>query len=212
MIKIPHIIVLTAIFFIQACSNIPFPLYQRSFENLSNGLLLKDPIVIDQDYIASKSFDSIRVRFGRSSSIIMVLLNESKGIKEWISADRGRIFTFNGKIIKTSGLKNDIELFAFNNPLIEGSDSYLVNYYEPILLNQLIKSNNRYLKTSSLKNIISSKRDVQVNIFEEITYNEKINWKSSNRYYYDLEGKIVRAEQYIHPFIEKISIDFIDAY
>jgi len=211
MIKLPFII-LSITIFLQACSNIPFPLYQRTYENLANGLLLKDPIVIDQEYISSKSFDSIRVRFGRSSSIIMVLLNESNGIKEWISADKGRIFTFNGKIIKTSGLKNDIELLNFNNTLIEGPDSYLVNYYDPILLNQLIKSNNRYLKTSSLKNIISSKQDVQVNIFEEITYNERINWKSKNKYYYDLEGNIVRTEQYIHPFIQKISIDFIDAY
>jgi len=204
-----------AIFLIASCSNIPFPLYQRSYEGLREGLFLSDPITIDQSYLNSKPYDSIRVRFGRSTSLIMVLVRSESGLYEWISADRGKLFTYKGKIIKTNGLRHDIQLEDFKeriDNLNREEASYISNFYEPVLLNQLNKSTLKFKKTSFIKNIIPGRDPVKVNIYEEIVFIETINWRVKNHYMYNENGRIVRSIQNIHPFLKRISIDYIDAY
>ena len=39
-----------------------------------------------------------------------------------------------------------------------------------------------------------------------------INLRYKNVFYFNSEGKLLRTEQKIHPFLNKVSIDFVDAY
>lgn len=199
-------------FLVSSCSNIPFPLYERGFENISTAISSKDPLEIDEVYISNKRFDSIRVRIGRAPSVIMVLVREKNGIKEWISADNIKLFTYKGRIVATRGMRNDIKLS--NYPLdinITNKTSYYVDYFEPELLNQLIFLESIYVGRKSIKNIIKERPGIEVDLYEEKITNTAINWNTKSKFYYK-DGAIVRSEQYIHPFINKISIDYIDAY
>ena len=98
MIKFKEIALV--LIFITSCSNIPLPLYEYGYEAFKEGYFNLDSKEIDEDYFKDQKFDSIKVRFGSSRSIVMVLLSSNNGIKEWISSDKIRIYTFNGKIVK----------------------------------------------------------------------------------------------------------------
>ena len=50
---------------------------------------------------------------GRSPEYRLVLVDIEDNTYEWISADYVRIFTKNGRIVKTFGLQHDIEFKKF---------------------------------------------------------------------------------------------------
>ena len=213
MIKFKEIVL--ALILITSCSNIPLPLYEYGYEAFKEGYFNLDSREIDEDYFKDQKFDSIKVRFGSSRSIIMVLLSSNNGIKEWISSDKIKIYTFNGKIVKTIGLPNDIELsafqdmYSFNESL--STDSYTVDFYEPILLSQLAKSEMKSKGAKKIKNVVKGRDQINASYYEEKVYIEGFNWSSKNQFFL-LEGNVVMSKQKIHPFLKEISIEYIDAY
>lgn len=209
MIKISPFIVFVILC---SCSNIPFPLYERGFESLSIAFSSKDPISIDEEYISKKRYRSIRVRIGRSAPVIMVLVRKRNNIEEWISADRIIIYTYKGKIIKTKGLPHDIQSYEFRDyQLYSEGNSYLVDYIEPKLIEQRISSKYFYKHNKTIENIISQREPILSQVYQEDIYHQLINWRAKNLFYYNNDD-LLRSEQYIHPFLGRIRIDFIDNY
>lgn len=77
-------------------------------------------------------FSYIVVHFNGMSARL-ILLNAKSDIYEWISEDGVRIYTFNGKVIKTQGLENDIEISGFDSNLASNSSNFYISFFNPDL-------------------------------------------------------------------------------
>lgn len=204
-------------FLTTSCTNIPLPLYQAGYEGVKEAFFNLDSQELTEDYMRSKKYPIIRMRFGNSRSVILVLVNEVNGVRRWISADRIKIFTFNGKIISTEGLPNDFKVNGYEFPKdLQKENStkrnYIVDFYEPRLLNLYATSIFTIQESENISNPIIDRPNIEANKMEETVYIEGINSRFKNLYYFSKEGKILRSEQIIHPFLKRVSVDFVDAY
>ena len=209
--------VLPVILFVSSCSNIPLPLYQAGYEGIKEAFFNLDSQELNEEYMQLKKYPIIKMRFGSSRSVILVLIDEVEGVRRWVSADRIKIFTYNGKIISTEGLPNDFKIHGYQFPKnLENHPSivndYIIDFYEPKLLNQYSKSVFSSAGSENISNPIRNKSDLNANKVEEVVYIDGINSRFKNTYYFDEHGNILRSEQTIHPFLNKVSVEFVDAY
>ncbi len=199
---------------LSSCSALP--LYDYGFNTIKESYLKLDTVQIDEDYMSTAKYAFIRVRFGSSRSAILTLVQEQNEVLEWISADDVRIFTFDGKIIKTLGLPNDIEILNYKNHSIknrpESKSSFIINFYEPILMEQIITSDYIKKGLKKIKSPVEGREKISVRIYEEKIYIESINWNRKNKYYVNKDNKIEKTTQYIHPFSAPVTIEFIKKY
>ena len=211
MTKLQTLALLTAL---SSCSS--FPLYDYGFNTIKESYLSLDNQLIDEAYMKSTKYAFIRVRFGSSRSSLLTLVKEDQNTLEWISADGIKIFTRYGKIIKTSGLPNDIEILSyqdftsFNGPNFDSS--YVTNFYEPILLEQLTSAAFSKKGMKRIKSPIAGRDKIQVNLIKEKIYIQSINWTRTNKYFYNSNQEIEKTIQYIHPFSSPITIEFVKKY
>jgi hypothetical protein len=211
-------IILLFVLMLSSCSSIQrgLPLYSYGFNQIKESLFSLDSIIIDEDYLKKTEYAFVRVRFGNSRSVIAVLVREKQNILEWISQDDIKIFTYNGKIIQTEGLPHDIEYFnfsSFNNIVPRSkSDSYIVSYYEPPLLEQTVIVDFTNMGQKEISNPIKGRKSIKTSLFIEEIFLPSINWQRKNKYYFNEDGQIEKTLQYIHPFLSPIEIEFIKKY
>ena len=101
---------------------------------------------VSYEFIESFPYSFAIVTTGRSPEYRLVLVDIEDNTYEWISADYVRIFTKNGRIVKTFGLQHDIEYRSFadisTKPVT--NQSMIVDYFEPLLYNVIIEANYSY--------------------------------------------------------------------
>ena len=83
-------------------------MYSYGFNQIQESLFSLNSIVVDEKYLKETKYAFIRIRFGRSRSVIAVLVREKQNILEWVSQDGVKLYTYNWKVIRTDGLPNDI--------------------------------------------------------------------------------------------------------
>ena len=88
--------------------------FQDSISSYTKGvrsaLAFNQEIELTQEYIAKQPYSFIRVDLGRGANIVMVLMQAENNFFTWVSATGEKIITYNGKIIKTSGLTHNVEI------------------------------------------------------------------------------------------------------
>ena len=155
----------------------------------------------------------IYARIGSSRFSRLILLSETDGLLEWISADREKIYTLNGKIVKTEGLINDFDIInkeVFNSfPDSQKSFYPITDFFNPKLSNLQSEIIINKPRKKRIKNPISGREKIDVSVFEEIHHIEKIYWKASNLYYLNNDNEIERTVQKVHPSMPEIEIVFV---
>lgn len=205
------------IILISSCSNIPLSYYKSSYEALRESLLKLDSVELNETYMKEKKFPILKLRFGSSRSIILVLVDETDEIKRWISADKIFIYTYKGKVIETKGMQNDFKIndYSFPNQITDGSkyiDTYIIDFFEPKLLNQYAMSTFEIMESKKIDHPVKGRDPISASRVKETVEIDGINLRYKNVFYFNSEGKLLRTEQKIHPFLNKVSIDFVDAY
>jgi hypothetical protein len=205
------------IILISSCSNIPLSYYKSSYEALRESLLKLDSVELNETYMKEKKFPILKLRFGSSRSIILVLVDETDEIKRWISADKIFIYTYKGKVIETKGMQNDFKIndYSFPNQITDGSkyiDTYIIDFFEPKLLNQYAISTFEIMESKKIDHPVKGRDPIIASRIKETVEIDGINLRYKNVFYFNSEGKLLRTEQKIHPFLNKVSIDFVDAY
>ncbi len=210
--------ILFSIIFLASCE-LSFPLYQLIYQSGKTFVGNTQDTQISEETFNSIEYAFIRASFGIGSpKSILVLVREDNNVLEWISAESEKLFTYNGKIIKTSGLPHDIEIVnyedfpAFSSSQVE-SRSLIANFMNPELLYQeqylkLFKKNEK-----DISNHIIGKLPIKTSLYKESVYMPKIYWKVENTYFVNSNtGQIERTVQKIHPDLPPITIDFIRKY
>ena len=199
---------------------------QSSCSSLANNFVSTDALLTIKNYISGYpdliiSYDDFMkrdssfavIKFGRGPSSIVSLAYIKNNIYEWRSNDGIKIFTKEGAIIKTVGLKHDMEL----NPscldqilaveLLE-KQSCKLSFYNPDLEKahasvQLVKKEDRSISRLG-KNIFIKENIVRLNV-------PSIKWSKENSFYIS-DGQVISSIQHVHPRLPKMHIEYYFVY
>ena len=132
-------------------------------------------------------------------------------IYEWVGADDVTIHTYNGRIIRTTGLTHNIEIKKYREKIlpIDNPSFEVINLYNPDLFSGILKLsfNVKQAKINKLEDQIFVNK-----IYEKFSL-ESIGWKGTNLYFQNKETQQIEAlEQKIHPRLPKVKVEYYFKY
>jgi hypothetical protein len=185
------------------------PGYTQAFSSIKN-ILFGHENNIDIRVINKIPYASMLVRIGKGPSALMILESISNNNYTWVSADGIYLVTNNGRVIKTSGLPNNLkdEISSF-----EGWDKEIYNDLEfysyvsfdkPVLNNLRISSKYTKEGKRKIKLAIGSKN---LHLIEQIISSPDIAWFEKNKFWVDDLHYPWKSIQYISPKLPPIYIE-----
>lgn len=194
MIKIkPYILIIA--FAVNSCSGFD---YFQAAPLIKNSLMGYKDIDISDEFIDQQEYSFAKIKIGRSSPVILSLAFIEDGIYEWISADEERVFTFNGKIIRTVGLDH-------NFSLLSGKNLPELNLL-PLTQSRLVELTNPSAMTIQTAKIYADHNEGV--IYEEVE-TSSFDWSYTNTYEVDHDsGLVKKSSQQIHPNLSEFNIEF----
>jgi hypothetical protein len=195
---------------ITGCGNLPIA-YVQNFSEVNNVIFgFPDYEITDEIY---ENYDNsfMKIRFGRGPHAILILAYINDDVYEWIGSDDVRIFTYNGRIIRTLGLPHNFELtnYSKDNFVIDNSSYDLINLYNPDLYSVKMERvlQSKESKLDRLGEVIDIYR-----ITERFRI-ESIGWTGKNIYYQNKETlNIEMLEQDIHPRLPTLKVEYYLKY
>jgi hypothetical protein len=199
MIK-PHYALILSLFLCTSCNYIS---YSQAIPLLDKAIFGVDDIELTQELIDSKQYSFVKIKLGKSAVAILTLRSTENGVFEWISSSGERIFTHNGKIIKTEGLPFNTYFYSYEDfNFLKISSGMKLNYDIGLLNPQA------FIQQTALINISSNTSN---SIFlEESVTTDGFRWKFKNTYSYDKNtGLPSTSQQNIHPKLDTLELTFI---
>ena len=200
---------LFVILFLTSCGNLPIT-YLQNFSSVNSVVFGFPEYEITEEIYNDYDNSFIKVRFGRGPHAILVLAYVDNNVYEWVGADNVKIFTLNGRIIKTEGLTNNFEIIRPLIDIFSLSDVYeTINLFNPDLISSTIHRSMNSRKTTIKK----LGRKIQVNRIEESFDLDLIGWTGVNLYYRNTSSnQIESSEQIIHPRLPIAKIEYYFKY
>ena len=200
---------LFVILFLTSCGNLPIT-YLQNFSSVNSVVFGFPEYEITEEIYNDYDNSFIKVRFGRGPHAILVLAYVENDVYEWVGADNVKIFTLNGRIIKTAGLTNNFEIIRPSIDIFSSSDVYeTINLFNPDLISSTIHRSMNSRKTTIKK----LGRKIQVNRIEESFDLDLIGWTGVNLYYRNtFSNQIESSEQRIHPRLPIAKIEYYFKY
>ena len=160
----------------------------------------------------------------QNNQSILVLSNADKKYLSWVDGDNNILTTFNGKIVESTGLLNNIEIV--NPPNLNNILNNLINdLSNKVKHSSLIRFSTpktTYLELSlsysfhSIDPIIFVKKinqnQIKVWLLREDFFVHTIDWKGSNFYWISENGEVVKSKQYIAPNLDRFYLETIKKY
>jgi len=196
---------------LSGCGNLPIA-YIQNFSEVNNVIFGFPDYEITKDIYDSYDNSFMKIRFGRGPYAILILAYIEDDVYEWVGSDDVRIFTLNGKIIRTRGLPHNFELSKYSDKdFLSSNTSYdLVNLYNPDLYSaklerELLKS--KRMKIEKIGNVVA------VNKISEGIKISSIGWRDTNVYYQNTRTlEIESLEQNIHPRLPTLKVEYYFKY
>jgi len=201
--------VVFVVLFLTSCGNLPIT-YIQNFSSVNSVFFGFPDYEVTEEIFNEYENSFIKVRFGRGPHAILILAYVEDNIYEWIGADSVKIYTLNGRIIKTAGLNSNIEIVRPSDNIFLMSDVYeTINLFNP----DLISSNIHRSMNSRKTTIKKLGRSIQVNRIVESFDLDLIGWSGVNLYYQNTTtGQIESSEQQIHPRLPNLKIEYYFKY
>ena len=189
---------------ITSCSG--FAVYQASFNFLKDNLIPNKRELIAKEFYDQQKYSFALVRIGNASEIKMVLASIKDGYQQWVSSDGFSIFTnSNGRILKTQGLKNDVNYVPISK-LSNRKVDFIVDFYSPELLK--IKGMDIYKKNpESITYKYFIDESIKVSQTNFITQIPTLRWSQEGALFYR-DKTPVFVSQKIHPHFPRIKMNF----
>lgn len=189
---------------IASCTGMPTQFYQENFLELRSSLF-KSSLDSSKEFFETFPYSYAIVRIGNSKPARIVLSSISKNTYEWVSADGTKIYTLEGKVIRTLGLERDIDLVAdrvkFNTT---SQQSVFLDLYNPEAINI---AGIQSVTIGEEETIVFLGQSVDVLSAQERIFYKAINWTQKNQYYLK-DGQVLKSIQKLHPLMPKIEIQF----
>ena len=201
--------VLFVVLFLSSCGNLPIT-YIQNFSSVNSVVFGFPDYEVTEEIFNDYENSFIKVRFGRGPHAILILAYEKDNVYEWIGADSVKIYTLNGRIVKTVGLNSNIEILRPSDNIFVTSDVYeTINLFNPDLISSTIHRSMNSRKAAIKK----LGRSIQVNRIEESFDLDLIGWSGVNLYYQNTTtGQIESSEQRIHPRLPIAKIEYYFKY
>ena len=191
---------------LSSCGNLPIT-YIQNFSSVNNVLIGFPDQEITEEIFDDYEYSFIKVRFGKGPISILILAYDEDGIYQWTGLDDVSLYTFNGRVIKTSGLQSNFEITNPKPRLLGGTESiyesinlFSPDLYQASLISKLLASPRTIVRFGSKVNAIRIQEKASIPL---------INWKESNYYFQNLDsGLVERTEQHIHPMLPALKIEF----
>ena len=197
------------VLFLSSCGNLPIT-YIQNFSSVNSVVFGFPDYEVTEEIFNDYENSFIKVRFGRGPHAILILAYAEDNVYEWIGADSVKIYTLNGRIVKTVGLNSNIEILRPSDNIFLASDVYeAVNLFNPDLISSTIHRSMNSRKATIKK----LGRSIQVNRIEESFDLDLIGWSGVNLYYQNTTtGQIESSEQRIHPRLPIVKIEYYFKY
>ena len=197
------------VLFLTSCGNLPIT-YIQNFSSVNSVVFGFPDYEVTEEIFNDYENSFIKVRFGRGPHAILILAYVEDNVYEWIGADSVKIYTLNGRIIKTVGLNSNIEILRPSDNIFLTSDVYeTINLFNPDLISSTIHRSMNSRKATIKK----LGRSIQVNRIKESFDLDLIGWSGVNLYYQNITtGQIESSEQRIHPRLPTIKIEYYFKY
>jgi len=202
--------VVFVVLFLSSCNNLPIT-YIENFSSVNSVVFGFPDYEVTEKIFNDYENSFIKVRFGRGPHAILILAYEDDNVYEWIGADGVKIYTLNGRIVKTVGLSSNIEILRpLDNIFVTGDVYEALNLYNPDLFSSNIRRSMHAPETSSIKKL---GQKIQVNRIQENFDLALIGWSGVNLYYQNTTtGQIEFSEQRIHPRLPVAKIEYYFKY
>lgn len=199
-------LLLLPLFFIGSCSQLPIS-YADTPLQIYRAAFGYPNEAVSQEIYESYEYSFAKVRFGKGQSAIMILAAVKNDIYTWVGNDGVKIITINGRIVETDGLPNDVDIFHSpqRKGMMAGRFFEVINFENPILSNANLESSVQFDDYEDYQYLENSLKAL---IFSEIISIRSIGWKEQNYYYFNSQNKALKTIQSIHPFLDKIEMEF----
>lgn len=195
-----RLVILLSCLLLQACSDTTKGLGS----SLWHSMVGDDGIQLTHDEIQNMRYASQYMRINNGPQIFVVLAYDENGQQKWVTQDRSMIVTEHGRIVKTTGLGDNLQQVTnlASDPLINANQiidgaswtrQMAWTEHQQVRM-ATARSTFTWGGTDTLK-IAESTTPVRV-LDEEITADGK-TWH--NRFWIDSEGHIRQSKQYLGP-------------
>ena len=162
---------------------------------------------VNDEYINSMDYSFIKVKQGRNEAIFVLSTINENGHEVWVGLDNSRIITFNGLIVRTSGLDPDFNFEGFTSN--EWSISFLdgEKYSGNISL-----SSPRLYRASATFQHTESQVTKDCDLLHTFSRNYPgVGFNSSDTYCF-LKGVLKSSSQRLSPFSKPLELNFYYKY
>ena len=185
------------------------PGYVAAFNSIKQ-LITGDQSSIAPEIIDQIPYASMLVSIGNGPKALMILERISSDEYTWVSADQIYIVTRKGKIIKTSGLINNLKetlspFNGWNEDLYNLKDFVSYNSFTDPVLNNLRVISNYSSESYSEEELLFGVKNLKL-VSEEISSRE-IGWYRTNKYWLDENNFVWKSVQNISPILPEIYIE-----
>ena len=168
---------------------------------------------IDAEVVNSIPYASMKLKIGKGPYGLLVLESIESNKTIWASADDVHIDMQGGKIIRTSGLNNNLIHYSYPGNLLEAvsQEKTILKYFSYYSYDKpradLIRTEVE-VKNLGTTMISSLGTTHEVVLLEEKVISAYLGWKVNNRYWVDPnDGFIWRSEQNISPKLPTFYIE-----
>ena len=201
--------ILLALFLLSSCGNLPIT-YIQNFSSINSVVFGFPEYEITEEIFNEYENSFLKIRFGRGPHAILILAYVEDNIFEWVGADGVRIFTLDGRIIKTSGLTNNSEILKPLKISDLPDETYeTITLYNPDLYAATIK------RSTDIRNTTIKKlgKNIKVKRIEEHFLVDVIGWKGKNIYYQNAQSNMIESsEQELHPRLPVAKLEYYIKY
>ena len=193
------------IVFLSSCSIVSI----NNFTQVTKDFFFTKEINLTEEIINSE-VKVASIKINRDDAIMITLSDYNDNKKTWKTSDDKTLIFNAGKLIKTYGFNNNlnIEFLKDNkNNFKDDSQGYL-SFDNPAAKYLDIYFSYKQIEKGFFIDPISKER-VNYTLIEENFNSPKIRWKGKNLYWIDNKNNLWRSEQYVTPFGDKITFKLI---
>ena len=205
-----YFIPIFSLILISSCASIDTsriaPGYVEAFKNIKQFITGVEN-EIKPEVIKNIPYASMLVKIGNGPTALMILESKNNEDYTWVSADGVYLVINNGKIIKTSGLNNNLkERLSASNTWHEAIDpkKEFVSYYTfsmPTLNNLKVTYTHSLKEIDNIELLFDTKK---LQLIEEEISSNKVGWFRTNKYWVDDSNFVWKSVQNISPRLPEI--------